>query len=182
MVLEPLLAREFLSGHSGFRPGRGGKDALREVDRWLQAGSTWVVDVDLESSFETMPKGALLARVAEKVSDGALLALIQRFLDQEMLDGMEQWTPGTGVPQGSVLSPWLSHLSWHPLDCVMAQTAYKAIRSCDDLVMLCRTQADAEAALGRIRGWTAAHGLRLHAEQTRIVDASRSGDGVTFLG
>jgi RNA-directed DNA polymerase len=64
----------------------------------------------------------------------------------------------------------------------MAQTAFKAIRYCDDLVILCRTHAEAEAALDLIRGWTAAHGLRLHPEKTRIVDASRGGYGVTFLG
>ena len=59
------------------------------MDRLLKAGYTWVVDVDLESYFDSIPKGPLLARVAEKVSDGTLLDLIQRFLDQEILDGME---------------------------------------------------------------------------------------------
>ena len=104
LVLEPIFEWEFLSNNYGFRPGRGCKDALREVDRWLKAGYTWVVDVDLESYFDSIPKGPLLARVAEKVSDGTLLDLIQRFLDQDILDGMEQWTPLTGVPQGSVIT------------------------------------------------------------------------------
>jgi RNA-directed DNA polymerase len=182
MVLEPIFAWELLPNHSGFRPGRGCKDALREVDRLLKAGSTWVVDVDLESYFDPIPKGPLLARVAEQVSDGTLLDLIQRFLDQEILDGMEPWTPQTGVPQGSGLSPVLSNLYLHPLDGVRSQTTYKAIRYCDDLVVLCRTEAAAQAALDLIRGWTAQHGLRLHPEQTRIVDATRGGYGVTFLG
>jgi len=48
LVLEPIFARDFLPCTSGFRPGRGCKDALREVARWLQAGYTWVVDVDVE--------------------------------------------------------------------------------------------------------------------------------------
>lgn len=182
MVLEPIFEWEFLPCNYGFRPGRGCKDALREVDRWLKAGYTWVVDVDLESYFDSIPKGPLLARVAEKVSDGTLLDLIQRFLDQDILDGMEQWTPPSGVPQGSVLSPLLSNLYLHPLDGVMSQTVYKTIRYCDDLVVLCRTQAEAEAALDLIRGWTAQHGLRLHPEKTRIVDATKGGYGVTFLG
>jgi retron-type reverse transcriptase len=64
----------------------------------------------------------------------------------------------------------------------MSQTVYKTIRYCDDLVVLCRTQAEAEAALDLIRGWTAQHGLRLHPEKTRIVDATKGGYGVTFLG
>jgi RNA-directed DNA polymerase len=121
MVLEPIFERDFLSGNYGFRPGRGCKDALREVDQWLKAGYTWVVDVDLESYFDTIPKAPLLARVAEKVSDGTLLDLLQRFLDQDILEGMQRWTPLTGVPQGSVLSPLLSNLYLHPFDRVVAQ-------------------------------------------------------------
>ena len=72
MVLEPILEWEFLPCNYGFRPGRGCKDALREGDQWLKAGYTWVVDVDLESYFDTIPKGPLLGRVAEKISDGTL--------------------------------------------------------------------------------------------------------------
>jgi RNA-directed DNA polymerase len=182
MVLEPIFERDFLPGNYGFRPGRGCKDALREVDQWLKAGYTWVVDVDLESYFDTIPKVPLLARVAEKVSDGTLLDLLQRFLAQDILEGMQQWTPLRGVPQGSVLSPLLSNLYLHPLDRVVGQAGYQIVRYCDDLVLLCRTQAEAEAALALVQGWTAQHGLRLHPEKTRIVDSSRGGDGFAFLG
>jgi RNA-directed DNA polymerase len=182
MVLEPIFEQDFLPGNYGFRPGRGCKDALREVDQWLKAGYTWVVDVDLESYFDTIPKAPLLARVAEKVSDGTLLDLLQRFLDQNILEGMQRWTPLTGVPQGSVLSPLLSNLYLHPLDRVARQAGYRMVRYCDDLVLLCRTQTEAEAALAIVQDWTAQHGLRLHPEKTRIVDSSRGGHGFAFLG
>jgi RNA-directed DNA polymerase len=182
LVLEPIFERDFLPCNYGFRPGRGCKDALREVDRWLKAGYTWVVDVDLEKYFDSIPKAPLLARVADKVSDGTLLALLQRFLDQDILEGMHQWTPLTGVPQGSVLSPLLSNWYLHPLDRVVSHAGYVIVRYCDDLVLLCRTQADAEAALALVQTWTVQHGLRLHPEKTRIVDSSKGGDGFDFLG
>jgi RNA-directed DNA polymerase len=134
MVLEPIFEREFLPSTYGFRPGRGCKDALREVDQWLKCGYTWVVDADLESYFDTIPKAPLLARVTERISDGTLLDLLERFLDQDILDGMEQWTPLTGVPQGSGLSPLLSNLYLHPFDGVMRQAGYKLVRYCDDFV------------------------------------------------
>jgi RNA-directed DNA polymerase len=182
LVLEPIFERDFLPCNYGFRPGRGCKDALQEVDRWLKAGYTWVVDVDVEKYFDSIPKAPLLARVADKVSDGTLLALLQRFLDQDILEGMHQWTPLAGVPQGSVLSPLLSNWYLHPLDRVVSHAGYVIVRYCDDLVLLCRTQADAEAALALVQTWTVQHGLRLHPEKTRIVDSSKGGDGFDFLG
>ena len=100
-VLEPIFERTFAEYSYGFRPRRGAKQALRRVDQLLKTGHHWVVDADLESYFDSIPKIPLLARVTEKMSDGTLLDLIQRFLDQDILDGMHQWTPLAGVPQGS---------------------------------------------------------------------------------
>jgi RNA-directed DNA polymerase len=48
-VIEPIFENMFLPTSYGFRPGRGCKDALREVDRLLRAGFTHVVDADLKS-------------------------------------------------------------------------------------------------------------------------------------
>jgi RNA-directed DNA polymerase len=116
LVLEPIFEREFLPSSYGFRPERSSKDALRVVEGLLKAGYCWVVDLDLENYFDSIPKGPLLARVAERVSDGQLLQLVQRFLDQEILDGLERWTPIAGTAQGSGLSPLLANLYLHPLD------------------------------------------------------------------
>src|SRR5712691_6850708 len=182
MVVEPIFEREFLPSHYGFRPGRGCKDALREVERWLKQGYTWIVDADIEGYFDSLPKTPLLARVAEKISDGTLLDLLQRFLDQDVLEGMQQWTPVAGVSQGSVLSPVLSNLYFHPFDRHMAQAGYTSVRYCDDFVILCRTQAEAEAALALVHAWMIQHGLRLHPEKTRIVEARMDDKGFDFLG
>src|SRR5262245_42815276 len=167
LVLAPIFERDFLPCNYGFRRGRGCQDALREVDRWLKAGYTWVVDVDVEQYFDSIPKAPLLARVADKVSDGTLVDLVQRFLKQDILEGMRQWSPLAGVPQGSGLSPLLSNLYLHPLDRVVSHAGYVIVRYCDDLVLLCRHQADAEAALALVQTWMAQHGLRLHPEKTR---------------
>lgn len=43
MVLEPIFEREFRPTSFGFRPGRGCKDALREVDQLLRAGCQWPI-------------------------------------------------------------------------------------------------------------------------------------------
>ena len=59
-VLEPIFERDFAEHSYGFRPGRGCKDALRQVDALLKQGHCWVVDADLKSYFDTIPHAALL--------------------------------------------------------------------------------------------------------------------------
>ena len=110
LVLEPIFEQEFLPVSYGFRPGRGCKDALREVDRSLKEGYTYVVDADLKSYFDTIPHGPMMELVKERVSDSNILELIQSFLDQEIMDESKQWTPTEGTPQGAVLSPLLANL------------------------------------------------------------------------
>src|SRR3954468_16648385 len=104
-VVEPIFEKEFAAQSYGFRPGRGCKDALRRVDELLKEGYTHVVDADLKSYFDTIPHDRLLALVARKVSDGKVLALIDAFLHQGVLDGLAEWTPEQGTPQGAVVTP-----------------------------------------------------------------------------
>lgn len=104
-VLEPIFEREFLDVSYGFRPGRGAKDALRAVDQHLKAGHTWVVDADLKSYFDTIPHATLLEEVAAHLSDGRVLALIQAYLEQGILEGLQRWMPTQGTPQGAELTP-----------------------------------------------------------------------------
>jgi RNA-directed DNA polymerase len=138
-VLEPIFEWEFLDLSYGFRPGRGAKDALRVVDRQLKAGNTWVVDADLTSYFDTIPHAPLLERVAAHVSDGRVLALIQAYLEQGILDGLQRWTPTQGTPQGAVLSPLLANLYLHGLDAEMSGQGYCLVRYADDCVPRRRT-------------------------------------------
>src|SRR5205814_10142431 len=104
-VLEPIFEHDFAPHSYGFRPGRGCKDALRQVEGLLAAGYIYVVDADLKSYFDTIPKDRLLARVGQKVSDGRILALVAAFLEQGVLDRLEEWTPEQGTPQGAGGSP-----------------------------------------------------------------------------
>lgn len=182
LVLEPIFEREFLPFSYGFRPERSSKDALREVEGLLKAGYGWVVDLDLENYFDSIPKGPLLARVAERVSDRRLLQLVQRFLDQDILDGLERWTPMAGTAQGSGLSPLLANLYLHPLDQLVSQAGYRIVRYADDALILCRTQVEAEAGLAMVKAWTAQHGLRLHPDKTQIVHYGEAEQSVEFLG
>jgi RNA-directed DNA polymerase len=179
-VIEPIFEQDFAERSYGFRPGRGCKDALRRVDTLLKAGYTFVVDADLKSYFDTIPHDRLLDRLRTKISDGRLLTLIELFLKAGILDGMQEWDPTEGAPQGAVLSPLLSNVYLDPFDHLMAEQGFEIVRYADDFVILCRTAEDAERALQIVQHWTSDNGLTLHPTKTRIVNSQT--DAFEFLG
>jgi RNA-directed DNA polymerase len=180
MALEPIFEHDFAEHSYGFRPGRGCKDALRRVDELLKAGYTYIVDADLKSYFDTIPHDRLMALVGHKVSDGRVLSLIESFLKQGVLDGLREWTPEEGSPQGGVISPLLSNIYLNPLDHLMAEQGFEMVRYADDFVILCRSPEEAARALAVVQHWTAEAGLTLHPDKTKIVDATVA--SFDFLG
>lgn len=179
-VIEPIFEREFAEHSYGFRPGRGCKDALRRVDGLVKAGYHFVVDADLKSYFDTIPHEPLMTRLKQRIADGSVLSLVESFLKAGILEGMTEWTPDAGDPQGAVLSPLLSNIYLNPLDHAVAQAGFEMVRYADDFVILCRTADEAARALEFVRQWVAANGLTLHATKTKIVDVRT--DGFEFLG
>ena len=184
---------------------------MREVDRLLKEGYTHVVDADLKSYFDTIPHDRLMALVEGSISDSRVLALIDGFLQQEIISDVARWQPTTGTPQGAVLSPLLANLYLHPLDLLMEQSGYRMVRyadqafrsawltsrsdalACqrnawtptkrrDDFVILCASEAEATAALRQVTAWVNANGLTLHPDKTRVGDSAQPGQGFDFLG
>jgi RNA-directed DNA polymerase len=182
LVIEPIFDQEFLPSSYGFRPERSAKDALREVDVALKEGLSWVVDADLASYFDSIPHEPLMERIGEHISDGKVLALIKLFLKQDVLSGLDRWTPVRGSPQGAVLSPLLANLYLHGLDRAMSTWGYRMVRYADDFVILCATREQAQEALARVRGWVETAGLDLHPEKTQVGDCRIEGQGFEFLG
>lgn len=182
MVIEPIFENEFVSGSYGFRPQRGCKDALWRVDRHLKMGQTWVVDADLKSYFDTIPHARLMLEVEKYISDGKVLKLVESYLKQDIISGLEQWTPVAGTPQGAIISPLLANLYLHGLDKRMMQAGYAMVRYADDFVILCDSQDKAEQALAMVRQWVNDRELTLHPDKTHIGDCMLKGQGFEFLG
>jgi len=182
LVIEPIFEDEFEETSYGFRPGRGCKDALRQVDELIKQGFTHVVDADLESYFDTIPHAALMRWIEERISDGRVLELIGRFLSQDIIQGMKRWRPTGGTPQGAVISPLLANVYLHPLDRQMKQNDYRMVRYADDFVVLCRTAEQAQAALEEVKSWVERNGLRLNVDKTHVGDCRQAGQGFEFLG
>jgi RNA-directed DNA polymerase len=180
-VIAPIFEKDFAEHSYGFRPHRGCKDALRRTDLLLKQGYTWIVDADLKSYFDTIPHEALLRKVALKIADRDVLDLIRKYLDQPVQDDGATWTPTAGSPQGAVISPLLSNIYLNDLDHLMVQEGREMVRYADDLVILCRSEQEAQQAMETLRIWAETSGLVLHPTKTRIVN-EQDGDGFDFLG
>jgi RNA-directed DNA polymerase len=150
------------------------------VDGLLKRGYKYTVDVDLKSYFDTIPHARLVTELRKYIADNSVMALVEKYLQADVMDGLDRWTPTNGAPQGAIISPLLSNLYLNDLDHLMAHAGYEMTRYADDLVIQCRTREEAEAALERVRAWTAECGLLLHPTKTKIVHVDE--EGFEFLG
>jgi RNA-directed DNA polymerase len=181
-ILEPIFERDFAQGSYGFRPGRSARQAVAVVEQNLARGGTWVVDADLKGYFDSIPQEKLMARVREKVADGRVLALLEKFLHQGVMESAKEWKPTpNGTPQGAVISPLLANIYLDSLDHEMARRGRQMTRYADDFILLCHSEAEAVEVLAEVRQWVEAAGLTLHPEKTRIVNTA-AGESFEFLG
>lgn len=180
-VIEPIFEQEFDPCSYGFRPNLGCQNALEEIERLLAAGYMHVVDVDVRKYFDTIPHQSLMNEVAKRIADGRVLDLIEAYLHQGVLEGMKLWMPEKGTPQGAVISPLLANVYLHPVDTAMRQAGFKLVRYADDMVVLCRTTEEAEAALVKLGELLEERGLQLHPDKTRIAHLMIK-PGFQFLG
>jgi RNA-directed DNA polymerase len=182
LVVEPIFEKQFRTNSYGFRPNRGCKDALREVERLLKDGCSYVVDADLKAYFDTIPHDRLMQEVRRSIADGRMLKLIERFLSQDVMEGLSRWTPEQGTPQGAVISPLLANIYLHPFDEAMEEAGYRMIRYADDFVVMCRNEAEAANALEKVQELIAERGLALHPDKTQVANLAIEGEGFEFLG
>ena len=122
-----------------------------------------------------------MQRVEERISDGRTLDLLRGWLAQDILRGMERWTPTRGTPQGAVISPLLANIYLHALDARMAARGYRMVRYADDFVVLCKSREEADAAVAEVRAFVEDSGLRLHPDKTHLGDCRNTGRGSTSL-
>jgi RNA-directed DNA polymerase len=182
MVVEPIFEREFAPQSYGFRPGRSCHDALRRVDELLKSGHGHVVDIDIKGYFDAIPHERLMATVRERIADGQVLELIERFLKAGVMEAMRRWEVETGAPQGAVISPLLANLYLNPLDWLMQQAGMEMVRYADDMVVLCRDPQSAQRAMEMIQQWMGEAGLELNTQKSQLLDMTRNGSYFDFLG
>jgi group II intron reverse transcriptase/maturase len=183
IVLEPIFEADFLPCSFGFRPKRSAHDALQVLIDESWQGRRWVVETDIADCFGAIPHEELMRAVEERVSDQGVLRLLRVMLRAGVMQDGRVRRPVTGTPQGGVISPLLANVYLHQLDRVWSADEHGVlVRYADDVVVMCRSREQAEAALARLTVLLGELGLEPKLAKTRIVHLVEGGEGLDFLG
>jgi len=177
--LEPIFEPVFDEANFGYRRGRSTKDALRKVWKEIEAGGEWIVDADLKDFFGSVEHAKLLTLVAQRVSDGRVLRLIEATLTAGSYGEGRLFPTVRGTPQGGVVSPLMSNILLTPFDWEMRRRGYQLTRYADDWVVTCKSAAQARAALETAGRVLKELGVHINPQKTRIVHVRH---GFEFLG
>jgi RNA-directed DNA polymerase len=179
MVLEAIYEQDFLPCSYGFRPGRSAHDALHDLrTAFMTRGVRWVLDIDIRRYFDTIPHDQLRCFLDQRVTDGVIRRMIDKWLKAGVLEDGSLSHATEGTPQGGVISPLLANIYLHHVldEWVVSVVAarlkgrYILVRYADDLVMAFEDHLDAKRVFGVLGQRLNRFGLTLHPEKSRFID------------
>ena len=179
-ILEPIFEPTFHPSSHGFRPQRGAHTAIAEAKGYLEAGYQTVIDLDLAKFFDRVHHQRLLARIAQRVADQRIIALVRLILTASVVmpDGTTQIVR-EGTPQGGPLSPILSNIVLDELDWELARRNLRFVRYADDANIFVRSNRAGKRVMTSVRRFLEER-LRLQVNDEK--SGVRRPDDVHFLG
>jgi group II intron reverse transcriptase/maturase len=182
-VIGPVFDRSFEECSHAFRRGRSVHTALAQVARLIQQQHGWLVDLDIASFFERIDTSRLFKFIKHQLTDGELRRLIRAWLEVETVvvtrTGVGRKEAPRGILQGGVLSPLFANVYLDRLDKHALGRGLKLVRYGDDIVVCCRSQAEAQKTLRCMQKLLARLDLDINPRKTTIVHAEK---GFRFLG
>jgi RNA-directed DNA polymerase len=182
MILEAIYEQDFHDCSYGFRTGRSPHQALDTLwNGLMKMGGGWVLEVDIQSFFDTVDHGHLRSFLDQRVRDGVLRRMVDKWLKAGVLENGGTWYPDAGTPQGGVISPLLANVylhhvldEWfaHEVKPLLGGDSF-LVRYADDFVIVFAREADARRVWDVLPKRFGKYGLTLHPDKTRLVDFRR---------
>lgn len=177
MVLGAVYEQDFLPTSYGYRPRIGALHALRDLRQELMAmGGGWVLEADIRSFFDKMVHQHLRSFLDQRVVDGVIRRMIDKWLKAGVMEQGRIHFPEDGSPQGGVISPLLANIYLHEVLDVWFEKVVKPrlrgrarlIRYADDFVICFEREDDARRVAEVLPKRFAKYGLTLHPDKTRL--------------
>ncbi|MCP5023499.1 MAG: group II intron reverse transcriptase/maturase, partial [bacterium] len=167
-LLAPIFQPTFHEASFGYIPKRNCHQAIERLLEFHRQGHRVVLDADVTAFFDNIPHQVIMAALAEKVADGNILRLVEKFLTAGVMENKVFKPTTVGTPQGGVISPLLANMVLNYLDWTLADAGYRFARYADDFVIVCSTKQQAQEALTLVRSVLKDLGLALSPEKTKI--------------
>ena len=152
-ILSPIIDKEFSKFSYGFRPGRNCEMAVIKLLEYFNDKYLWVVDIDLEKFFDTVPQDKLMSMVHNIINDPDTESLIRKFLQAGIMNKGEYEPSKTGTPQGGNLSPLLSNIMLNELDKELERRGLNFVRYADDCIITLKSEAAAKRVMQSVTSW-----------------------------
>jgi RNA-directed DNA polymerase len=181
MLLDAVYEQDFLDCSYGFRPGRNQHQALDRIWEELKWDGGWIVEIDFQSFFDTLDHAHLRSFLDQRIRDGVVRRVIDKWLNAGVMEEGKLWYPDAGSPQGGVISPILANsYLHHVLDLWFEndvkprmRAAATLVRFADDAVFVFKDEHDAKRVLDVLPKRCARYGLTLHPAKTKLVRFTR---------
>ena len=172
-VITPIVEPHFSDYSYGFRPGRRAQQAVMKLLEYLNDGYTYIVDIDLEKFFDTVPQDKLMTLVGRIIKDPDTESLISKYLKAGVMVKGKYETTNVGTPQGGNLSPILSNIMLNELDKELAARGLHFVRYADDCVIAVGSSASANRVMNTVTKWIERKlGLKVNMTKTRVTKPS----------
>ena len=173
-VISPICEPHFSDTSYGFRPNRSCEKALIKLLEYINDGYEWIVDIDLEKFFDTVPQDRLMSLVHNIIQDGDTESLIRRYLHSGVVINGQRYKTLVGTPQGGNLSPLLSNIMLNQLDKELENRGLRFVRYADDCVVTVGSEAAAKRVMYSVSRFIEKRlGLTVNMTKTKIVRPSK---------
>ena len=178
-VIEPLFEPHFSENSFGFRPGRSQKDAILQAKAYVESGKEHVVDIDLERFFDCINHDRLLHLIRLRMDDKRVIRLIAMTLRSGVMSKGRLIESKEGTVQGSPLSPLLSNIVLHELDCELEKRELSFCRYADDCNIFVKSSRSGERVLASVSKFIETKlKLKVNKEKSKTDHSSK----IKFLG